>query len=227
MSKSPHPDLCKLHEIATAKHIYRVLGIMLQIFMGKEIVEKPLKDVIIELLGKDGRSINDLSKELEKRGIRKHRLILTGYLQALADMGILKERYIKPAKVYSVQQNKRKTIYEIVGTKAKEINEEEAPDIALYILYKLFNRPIFMREMEKCNVGIPQYREKIVGTERKKALDILISQGFHIPRNNSAYIPTKSFDDEFIHVLTELIIEGYNLKNIVNREKRQMKLEYE
>lgn len=195
--------------------------------MGKEIVEKPLKDLIIEILGKDGRSINDLSKELEKRGIRKHRLILTGYLQAMADMGILKERYIKPAKVYSVQQNNRRTIYEIVGNKVKEINEEEAPDIALYILYKLFNRPIFMRELEKCNVGIPQYREKIVGAERKKALEILLSQGFHIPRNNSAYLPTKDFGNEFIQVLSELVIEGYNLKNLINREKKQTKLDYD
>ncbi len=195
--------------------------------MGKKIVEKPLKDLIIEILGKDGRSINDLSKELEKRGIKKHRLILTGYLQAMADLGILKERYIKPAKVYSVQQNNRRTIYEIVGNKVKEINEEEAPDIALYILYKLFNRPIFMREIEKCNVGIPQYREKIVGAERKRALEILLSQGFHVPRNNSAYLPTKDFSSEFIQVLSELVIDGYELKHLVNREKKQTKLDYD
>ncbi len=195
--------------------------------MGKKIVEKPLKDLIIEILGKDGRSINDLSKELEKRGIKKHRLILTGYLQAMADLGILKERYIKPAKVYSVQQNNRRTIYEIVGNKVKEINEEEAPDIALYILYKLFNRPIFMREIEKCNVGIPQYREKIVGAERKRALEILLSQGFHVPRNNSAYLPTKDFNSEFIQVLSELVIDGYDLKHLVNREKKQTKLDYD
>ncbi|AGB04169.1 hypothetical protein AciM339_0272 [Aciduliprofundum sp. MAR08-339] len=195
--------------------------------MGKKIVEKPLKDLIIEILGKDGRSINDLSKELEKRGIKKHRLILTGYLQAMADLGILKERYIKPAKVYSVQQNSRRTIYEIVGNKVKEINEEEAPDIALYILYKLFNRPIFMREIEKCNVGIPQYREKIVGAERKRALEILLSQGFHVPRNNSAYLPTKDFNSEFIQVLSELVIDGYDLKHLVNREKKQTKLDYD
>ncbi|MCD6370703.1 MAG: hypothetical protein J7L63_04330, partial [Thermoplasmata archaeon] len=70
--------------------------------MEKGMLGKPLKDIIIELLGKDGRSINSLAKELEKMGIRKHRLILTGYLQAMADMGILRERIIKPAKVFSV-----------------------------------------------------------------------------------------------------------------------------
>jgi hypothetical protein len=195
--------------------------------MEKEIVGKSLKDLIIEILGKEGRSINDLSKELAKKGVKKHRLILTGYLQALADMGILRERYIKPAKVYSVQQNKKRTIYEIVGKKAREVNEEEAPDITLYTLYKLFNRPIFMRELEKCNVGIPQCREKVVGNERKKALDILLSQGFNVPRNNSAYIPTKSYEDFYVQIISELVIEGYNLKGFVNKEQHQMKLEYD
>ncbi len=193
--------------------------------MGKEIVERSLKDIIIELLGKEGRSINDLSKELEKRGIKKHRLILTGYLQALADLGILRERIIKPAKVFSVPPNRKKSIYEIVGEKAKSISEEDASDIALYTLYKLFKRPIFMRELEKCGVGVPYHKEKVYGEERKKALLQLLQEGMNIPKNNSAYQPTKSYDDEYLQILWELIVEAYNLKGFVNRESHQMKLE--
>jgi hypothetical protein len=195
--------------------------------MGKEIVEKPLKDVIIEILGKDGRSINDLSKELEKKGIKKHRLILTGYLQALADMGILKERYIKPAKVYSVQKKRVRSIYEIIGEKAKEIDEEEASDIVLFSLYKLFNRPIFMMELEKARVGVPRHKEKIVGEERKKALEILTSQGFHIPRNNSAYVPIQDYMEEYLRIIWELVVDKYDLKNLVNKEQMQTRLECE
>ena len=195
--------------------------------MGKEIVEKPLKDIIIEILGKEGKSINSLSKELEKRGIKKHRLILTGYLQALTDLGILRERIIKPAKVYSISQTKKKTIYDIIGDKARSIDDEEASDIALYTLYKLFNRPIFMRELEKCNVGVPQHREKVVGDERKRALNILIQQGFNVPRNNSAYIPTKNYNEEYAQILWELVIESYNLKGFINKEQHQTKLECE
>jgi hypothetical protein len=195
--------------------------------MGKEIVEKPLKDVIIEILGKDGRSINSLSKELEKRGIKKHRLILTGYLQALTDLGLLRERVIKPAKVYSIQPTKKRTIYQIIGEKARDIDDENASDIALYTLYKLFNRPIFMRELEKCNVGIPQHREKVVGEDRKRALEILMQQGFNVPRNNSAYIPTKDYNEEYIQILWELVVESYNLKGFINKEQHQTKLECE
>jgi len=188
---------------------------------------KPLKDIIIELLGKDGRSINSLSKELEKMGIRKHRLILTGYLQAMADMGILRERIIKPAKVFSVQLNKKRSIYEIIGEKAKNIDEDKASDITLYTLYRLFKRPIFMRELEKCGVGVPYHKEKIYGDERKKALLQLLNEGMNIPKNNSAYQPTEKYEEEYIQILSELIVEAYDLKNYVNKEKHQMKLEYE
>ncbi len=193
--------------------------------MEKGMLGKPLKDIIIELLGKDGRSINDLSKELEKIGIRKHRLILTGYLQAMADMGILRERIIKPAKVFSVQPNKKRSIYEIVGEKAKKISEDRASDIALYTLYRLFKRPIFLRELEKCGVGMPYHKEKVYGEERKKALLQLLQEGMNIPKNNSAYQPTKNYDEEYLQILWELIVEAYNLKGYVNREKHQMKLE--
>ncbi|MCD6371078.1 MAG: hypothetical protein J7L63_06260 [Thermoplasmata archaeon] len=195
--------------------------------MEKGMLGKPLKDIIIELLGKDGRSINSLSKELEKMGIRKHRLILTGYLQAMADMGILRERIIKPAKVFSVQPNKKRSIYEIIGEKAKDIDEDKASDIALYTLYRLFKRPIFMRELEKCGVGVPYHKEKIYGDERKKALLQLLNEGMNIPKNNSAYQPTENYEEEYIQILSELLVEAYDLKNYVNKEKHQMKLEYE
>ncbi|MCD6275533.1 MAG: hypothetical protein J7J42_02195 [Thermoplasmata archaeon] len=193
--------------------------------MEKGMLGKPLKDIIIELLGKDGRSINDLSKELEKVGIKKHRLILTGYLQALADMGILRERVIKPARVFSVQQSKKRSIYEIIGEKARMISEERASDITLYTLYKLFKRPIFMRELEKCGVGMPYYKEKVYGEERKKALQQLLQEGMNIPKNNSAYQPTQSYEEEYLQILWDLVVEAYNLKGYVNKEKHQMKLE--
>ena len=191
----------------------------------EKIVEKPLKDVIIEIVGRDGKSINEVFKVLEEKGIKKHRLILTGYLMALRDMGILKERIIKPAKVYSISTKKKRTIYQIIGEKARKINEEESSDICLYTLYKIFNRPIFMRELENSGVGSPKNAKKVVGVERKKAIQTLQDSGITIPRNNSAYIPGEEFEDEFIRIMIELIIDSYNLKNLVNKNVQQMKID--
>ncbi len=193
--------------------------------MGKEILDRPLKDIIIEILGKDGRSINSLSKKLEERGIKKHRLILTGYLQAMTDLGLLRERIIKPAKVFSVREKEEKSIYAIIGEKARQIAEEDASDIALYTLYRLFKRPIFMRELEKCGVGVPINKEKVYGDERKKALNMLLEQGLNIPKNNSAYQPTKDYEEEYKHILRDLVVEAYDIRGFIQNEKYQMKLE--
>ncbi len=195
--------------------------------MKKSIVEVPLKDVIIELLGKEGMSINGLSKVLEKKGIKVHRLFLTGYLVAMKDFGILKEREIKPAKVFSVQPVTKKDIYQIIGEKSRRIDEDEASDICLYSLYRMFNRPIFLRELNRAGVGSPRYGKKIVGEERKKALELLANAGITVPRNNSAYIPAKEYEDEFNQIIIELLIEEYSIKNLVSKSVQQKRIDEE
>ncbi len=195
--------------------------------MRRDIVEKPLKDIIIEMLGRDGLSIHSLSEKLAERGIKIHRLVLTGYLRALRDLGILKERDIKPAKVFSVQQTKKKDIYQLIGDKAKEINEEKAADICLYSLYRIFNRPIFLRELNKAGVGVPESGQKVVGKERQEALKILLDAGFDIPRNNSAFVPKRRYNEEFAAILIDLVLERYNIKNLVNKNIQQMRIDSE
>ena len=195
--------------------------------MKRDIVERPLKDIIIEILGKDGLSIHSLSEKLTEKNIKIHRLVLTGYLRALRDMGILKERDIKPAKVFSIQQSKKKSIYQLIGEKARIINEEKAADICLYSLYRIFNRPIFLRELNRAGVGMPENGIKVVGKDRQEALKILLNAGFDIPRNNSAFIPKKRYDEEFAIILTELILDSYNIKNLVNKNIQQMRIDAE
>ncbi|HRR67139.1 MAG TPA: hypothetical protein P5063_05780, partial [Methanomassiliicoccales archaeon] len=63
--------------------------------------DRDLKQTIISMLSEEGRSISYLSKELKKQGFDMHRLILTGYLRALSDLNILKEKEVPPAKVYT------------------------------------------------------------------------------------------------------------------------------
>ncbi len=192
--------------------------------MSKSIIEKPIKELIIEILGKEGMSINSLSKKLSEKGVRVHRLFLTGYLTAMKDMGYLKERDIKPAKVFSVTSTEKMDIYKKIGIKSREINEENAADICLYTLYRLFNRPVFMRELNRAGVGAPAHAKKVFGDERKNALEIVINAGIAIPRNNSAYIPDKEYTNEFNQIISELLWESYGTKNLVNRSVQQKKI---
>ncbi len=195
--------------------------------MKKSIVESPMKDVIIEILGKEGMSINALSKALEGKGVKVHRLFLTGYLVAMKDMGMLKEREIKPAKVFSVQPVSKKDIYQIIGEMARRIDEEDASDICLYSLYRIFNRPIFLRELNRAGVGFPRYGKKIVGEERKKSLELLANAGINVPRNNSAYVPLKEYEGYFNQIVVDLLVEEYSIKNLVNRSVQQKRIDEE
>ena len=138
----------------------------------KKLIQQPLKDVIISLLKKDGMSIASLCNKLKTVGINIHRLTLTGYLKAMVDVGILSEREIKPAKVYKVQTGKIKNIYDAIGMKSREFDEKSA-DICLYTLHRLFKRPIFKMELEKCAVNKPIKSKRVFGRERAKALEML------------------------------------------------------
>ncbi|MCX9013385.1 MAG: hypothetical protein OIN89_01065, partial [Candidatus Methanoperedens sp.] len=71
-------------------------------------------DLLIELLSKKQMSISSIARELKKTGYDQHRLILTGYLRALNDMGYLEEIEIPPSKVYIFKEDLRKDIYRIV-----------------------------------------------------------------------------------------------------------------
>ena len=72
--------------------------------------DKEFARIIIDCLGKDGKSISALSKDLEDRGIKMHRLIITGYLRALTDQGVLREREIPPSKIYQPIKAVQETI---------------------------------------------------------------------------------------------------------------------
>src|SRR5207244_2699051 len=101
------------------------------------------------------RSISALTKQLRADGYPFHRLFVTGYLKALADAGILREKDIPPAKVYSTSAHREPNLYELVGVRCREATREEADQIrlAVSVLQKLFRRPIFLRELRECGFG--------------------------------------------------------------------------
>jgi len=43
-----------------------------------------------------------------------HRLALTGYLWAMADFNVLKEKFVKPSKLYFLLKKDETSIYELI-----------------------------------------------------------------------------------------------------------------
>ncbi|HDI23708.1 MAG TPA: hypothetical protein ENF40_00615 [Thermoplasmatales archaeon] len=189
-----------------------------------------LQDKILDYLREGEDSISGIHRKLERDGYKLHRLVLTGYLKALADVGILKEHEIKPSKVYSWRSKvKKRSIYEIVGEKVKKLSDSKAEQarLAVYILQRLFKRAIFLEEVKRCGIDVDDIdARKVGGEERIQARKVLSNTFVKLPYNNPAYIveETKGMKDIYEDVLEEIVLQLLNAKKFVFRGK-QLKLD--
>ena len=177
-----------------------------------------LKEKIIADLTAEEKSISGLQKSLETKGVNLHRLVLTGYLRALVDMGILKEKEIKPARIYSLQTQQGKDIYGIVGSVSRNVDEENAGDNALCLLSLLFSRPIFVRELERCNVELPRNYRKVAPLKRQEYIKKREESGIKIPQNNMMMEPIGKESSSLIRNMKDVISTTYDLKRYVLKE---------
>lgn len=104
-----------------------------------------INDVLIE----KPLSISAINRELKEKGCAEHRLVLTGYLRALRDMNKLQEIDVPPSKVYRLLKSKEKPndIYSIIGENIKNLEIELKLPLVIYIISKLFERPVFREEL--------------------------------------------------------------------------------
>ncbi|HEX9908313.1 MAG TPA: hypothetical protein VGB78_07625 [Thermoplasmata archaeon] len=181
--------------------------------------ERELRDLVIEVLKKDQMSISGLSRELAAHGVKLHRLELSGYLKALADMNVLKERDIKPAKVFSASSTREKGIYEMVGDacSAHARTPDERITLAAYCLQRIFRRPVFEMEVRRCGLeGTVEGRKASVEV-RSEAKAMLSRLGYKIPNSDFPTIVEKDLDDAFMQVLADIVIEKFNLRSLTKQ----------
>jgi hypothetical protein len=189
-------------------------------------LEKNFKSIIISHVRNEEMSISRLAREMAGEGYKIHRLYLTGYLKALADMGILKEKDIPPSKVYSTSANLDKTIYESVGEKCLdlEVPESEKVRVAIFVLQRLFKRPVFLSEIKECGI-----EGTVVGTvappeEKDELRAHLLKAGIKIPNNDPAYMVNDDYDSEFESIVQPLLVEKFNAGPLIV-DTKQTKLD--
>ncbi len=189
--------------------------------------EKGFKDVVFEILRSDGKSISALSRELEERGYVIHRLILTGYLRALTDLNILKEKEVPPAKVYVPIKGKEKDVYEVIGERARQmVPPEEADELILFALSRICRRPIFADELKKAGLkGQPPGRQADA-EERQEAKRVLARAGSKVPDSSIAYLSTKDMSAEYQEMLGSMLVDYLEMAYLV-RETKQLRLDAE
>jgi hypothetical protein len=185
--------------------------------------DKELKSLILGFLPEDGMSISALSRLLNEKGIKMHRLELSGYLKALSDMGVLKERDVKPSKVFSPLQSKKKSLYDTLGELVRKEDEDEdkRASMALLVMNKLFRRAIMDRELRMCGLtGAPASR-RATDKERTDAMAVASKAGLKVGSSDIALVPTGNFSPACNRIVLDLLIEMANLKPYVAETKQK------
>lgn len=144
-------------------------------------------NILTEMLSQKQMSISSIARELKKSGYEQHRLILTGYLRALHDLGYLEEIDIPPSIVYMFNANMKRDIYTVLKERLKDVDASERLEVAVFLLSTLLHRPVFRYELEL--LGIEAHKTKNV----KESRDVRLKEHraavtrIKIPNDDPAY----------------------------------------
>ncbi|MCG7844967.1 MAG: hypothetical protein MIO90_06005 [Methanomassiliicoccales archaeon] len=162
---------------------------------------------------------------MKKQGFEIHRLTLTGYLRAMADLKVLKEKDVPPAKIYTPLKAKERDIYLKIAEQSRQTVGEKYAELALYALYKLFRRPIFKEELERAGILAASPGVEAEGDVMIEARKFMVKIGFKIPSSSKAYVPLNNDLEEICQsMLFQMIINDAESAYLV-RETKQTKLE--
>ena len=159
-----------------------------------------LRDVIMEVLRQGPASISQLAKRLkEPYHLDLHRLALAGYLKALADVGLLEEREIPPAKVYALRPAQAApTLYDAIARRIRDLgqSESEATKLIVQVLHDLFHRPVFREELRRAGFDVVSGLRDATADERQAARRLFAKSPLRLPFNDPAYLPPNPAGDE-------------------------------
>ncbi len=189
------------------------------------VPERNLKDLVISYIRDQERSISALTKQLEADGYTFHRLFVTGYLKALSDVGMLKEKEIPPAKVYTASAHRESNLYEMIGERCRDAAAEESAQtrLAVTTLQRLFHRPIFLRELREAGFPGAVDATTVGKEEREETRRALAKLGLQIPTNEPAYRVEERRNELRDAILCDLLVERFGLTPLV-LDTKQMKL---
>lgn len=186
------------------------------------VPEKNLKDLIISHLKEEERSISSLTRQLRKDGYKFHRLYLTGYLKAMSDVGLLREKNLPPSKIYTTSAYRGQNLYEAIGAECRAVEVEERKQVrmAIAVLQKLFHRPIFLREIKECGFGTQIDAVQASKEDREEARRALLKIGIQVPTNEPAYCVQERRDPAKEELLVKVLIQKFEAASLVQGTKQ-------
>ena len=193
------------------------------------IPDDTFKTIIFQELEKGDKSISSLHRTLQEEGHKVHRLVLTGYLKAMEEMGVLTSREFPPSKVYSISTNAERDIYETVGDACKnmDLKPEIQAEAAFYFFQKLFRRPVFQAELVRAGFDMDpeSFAVKVSSEERLEVKRMLAKRNFKLPHRDPAFlIVKKKYDQEFDEIIQIMLLHKFKASGL-SMGTRQKKLE--
>lgn len=184
--------------------------------------DRDFRFIVLDSLTDEGKSISALHKDLNGRGYKINRLLLTGYLRALTDLKVVKEKSVPPAKIYIPMRGKERDFYAIIGDKSRQMYPgDRASSVILYSLNRMTKRAIFVEELSRAGVegNIPG---RLANPEEKlDAKRVMVRSGFKIPDSSRAYlIDGDELEKEFLMLLEAVFIDNYDIAYLVKETKQ-------
>lgn len=115
-----------------------------------------LRDLVVAHLRAHGHdSISGIARTVSAGRDRPiHRLTVAGYLEALADVGILKEVDRPPSRTYQLQEPAaHRTLHQRVWRAVNALRPPDPPALLLATLQALLQRPVFLAELRHAGAG--------------------------------------------------------------------------
>jgi len=156
----------------------------------------------------EGLSISEISRRLEDRGHEDHRLILTGYLRALTDLGILVEEDVPPSKIYRYSSRRYDDVYDMMKDVLEPYDGVKRQELAVSLMTRLFRRPVFREELRR--VGVTDFSsDAVVESEDELVRPMLrLRQSLSIPQDDPALDFDKTKRRQVEPQLTEALLEA-------------------
>lgn len=172
------------------------------------VPESDLRAHILEILKDGEKSISRVTRELKQKGHDYHRLMVTGYLKALADLGVIREKAIPPSKVYTIPPQRSANIYELIGehVRARNLGYKKESYLCTQVLEALFLRPVFQSELNMCGYDEPAGVKKVSGEERSEARALAVNAGLRIGPRENAYQTRRSPPDDVTEIIVDVVL---------------------
>ncbi len=192
--------------------------------------DRELRDLIMDIFREKGDvTIAGMVRELAERDVRHHRLTVTGYLHAMADAGYLEVRSVPPAKLFTLRDSPRRSLYSIVGGAARRLapSEVEAVELAVLAMERLLDRPVFLSEISEAGFSRTASLRQLGRKERAEAAKRLEKGGVSVREGEPMYRAREERREEVDRILVEALLDALDAQGERPREVRQTSLTLE